>query len=175
MAKEEPVRQVIESPKLGILNLKGDSSAGVMAEDKEALIPVFDSVLESQREVPHCDVLLIYCDLQANGRIHNSSEGLREIIRDSGASVVVVASENEGEGYIAAAQHKDYGLANLVMTVERNGKCFPRFFHDLFAQMKRGVTMPVAWVTLAPQIPGRVQEDCPVTIFACELGQVAFN
>ncbi len=105
----------------------------------------------------------------------NSQAGLREIIRDSGASVVVVASENQVDAYSAASGNKNIGRANLVMTIDRNGRIFPNFFVRLFADMKKGVSMPVAWVKLAPQGPGIDHADCPDTIFACEAGQIAFK
>jgi len=41
--------------------------------------------------------------------------------------------------------------------------------------MKRGVSMPVAWINLAPQGPVKEQENLPSTIFACEAGQIAFG
>lgn len=38
-----------------------------------------------------------------------------------------------------------------------------------------GNSMPVAWVQLAPQVPGHPHADLPETIFACELGQLAIK
>ena len=114
-------------------------------------------------------------ELERDGRIRNWRDGLREVIRNSGATVVVVASENESDAYIAAGKDKGYGRANLVMTLQRSGTVFPSFFAQLFADMKRGVSMPVAWVKLAPQVPGHEHPDCPGTIFSCEAGQVAFK
>jgi len=105
----------------------------------------------------------------------NHPLGLREIIRDSGAAVVVVASPNSGESYNAAAKEKPYGSANLVMTLDRKGDAFGRFFQKLFGEMKRGKSMPIAWVKLAPQGPHSVHTDVPDTIFLCELGQLAFR
>ena len=40
--------------------------------------------------------------------------------------------------------------------------------------MNSGKSMPVAWVTLAPQIP-RIQHDAPETIFMAGRGQVRFS
>lgn len=101
--------------------------------------------------------------------------GLREIIRDSGAAVVVVASPNSGESYNAAAKEKPYGRANLVMTLDRKGDAFGRFFQKLVGEMKRGKSMPVVWVKLASQGSRLTHIDVPDTVFLCELRQLAFR
>jgi hypothetical protein len=43
----------------------------------------------------------------------------------------------------------------LVITTNRIGEAFGCFFWSLFQQMFAGVSMPMAWVTLAPQVPAR--------------------
>jgi hypothetical protein len=166
---------IISSPRFGILNLKGDAAASIIAEDTGALLPVLGQPQQSGSTAPVCDVLFLYCDMERDGRIRNWRGGLREIIRDTGATVVVVASENESDAYIAAGKDRGYGRANLVMTLQRRGNVFPSFIARLFADMKRGVSMPVAWVKLAPQVPGHEHPNCPGTIFSCEAGQVAFR
>jgi hypothetical protein len=88
--------------------------------------------------------------------------------------VVVVASENRGDAYIASTKAKTHGRANLVMTIARRDHAFPIFFLHLFEDMKKGVSMPLAWVKLAPQGSGKEHESLPETIFACEVGQLAF-
>ncbi|HEU0076233.1 MAG TPA: hypothetical protein VFQ76_01215 [Longimicrobiaceae bacterium] len=164
---------VIRAPSLGILNLLGETARPLVAEDREALGSSFRPAGESEGEVPRCDVLLLYCAIADDGRIAGSERGLRELIRDSGAQVVVVGSPNEPEAYFAAAGQKGYGQANLVMTLDRKGGAFPGFFGRLFASMFEGVSMPVAWARLAPQ-HADAHADAPETIFACERGQVAF-
>ena len=165
----------IQSPTLGIFDLSADSAAAELDADRTALGPLFSSVVESTSEPPTCNVLFLYCRLEANGSIRGYRRGLREIIRDSGAAVVVVATANASDNYIAASQDKGYGHANIVMTLDRNGDAFTTFFQKLFADMKRGVAMPMAWVKLAPQIPGVEQADVPDTIFVREAGQSAFG
>jgi hypothetical protein len=165
----------IKSPTIAFLNLKGTAGEQILAEDKSALASMFTAVQESSTTPPPpCDVLFIYCDIAADGRIAGATAGLREIIRDSGARVVVVASENEGDNYIASAAKTGYGHANLVLTLDRRGPVFPAFFSRLFADMMKGTSMPMAWVKLAPQIPGHDHADCPGTIFSAEAGQIAF-
>ena len=166
---------VIDSPKFGIINLKGDAADSIIFQDTCSLSPVLGQPITSVGNVPQCNVLFLYCDVGLDGNILGSKVGLREVIRDSGASVVVVASENEGNAYIAAGKNTGYGKANLVMTLQRKGDAFPKFFAHLFADMKKGIPMPSAWVKLAPQIPGHDHPTCPGTIFACEAGQIAFG
>jgi len=168
-------RVVVRSPRLGVLNLVGDEAASLVAADLKALTPLFGKAVQSTKETPACDVLFLYARVFDSGVVDGSDGGIREIIRDSGATVVVVATENSGDAYIAGAPNRPYGKANLVMTLQRNGKSFQTFFCRLFKMMFSGETMPVAWVKLAPQIPGHERTDTPGTIFAAEAGQVSFK
>ena len=87
----------------------------------------------------------------------------------------MVASENRGEAYISSTKGRTHGRADLVMTIARNGSAFPQFCSDLFEEMKRGVSMPVAWVKLAPQGLVKEHTSLPEMIFACEAGQLVFR
>jgi hypothetical protein len=174
-ARAAPPRVVISEPKLGIMNVMGSKALALIGEDQKAFPPLFGKPLESTKGPPKCDVLLLYAHLDESGKVSRSALGLREIIRDSGAIVVIVASENTGDSYIAGAPRKGYGRANLVMTMSRRGKAFPLFFGRLFKAMFEGETMPIAWVHLAPQVPDAEHPDAPDTIFAAEAGQVTFR
>ena len=167
-------KKVIKQPKLGILDLSNGEYSSFIGADKTVLQQVFHTLSESFDAPPACDVLMIYGHVELGGGIRNSNIGLREIIRDSKASVVVFATDNPGNNYLQAGKRKPYGRANLVLTLDRKGDVFAQFFQRLFTTMKQGTPMPVAWGKLAPQIPNRVHKDCPDTIFACELGQIAF-
>jgi hypothetical protein len=172
--RRKPKKREIRSPKLGFLNLKGQTAGKLVAEDRAAIEHLFSSVQESASVTPKCDVLFAYCDLAAEGLVSGSSKSLREIIRESGALVVVVASENAQQGILAATKEVGYGHANLAVTLERKGRVFSSFYARLFGAMAEGVSMPVAWVQLAPQIPGSEHPDCPAAYFVCEAGQIAF-
>ena len=165
----------IESPVLGFLNLKGSDCVEVMAEDRAQLRGTFSSVVEGSSAPPRCSVLLIYADIGSDGRMQGTTSTLREIIHQSGAVVVLVASENAGDACIAASRLPGPGKANLVMTLERNGSSFGRFFDHLFSEMKKGTPMPLAWHKYAPQIPGLEHANTPGTIFACEVGGISFK
>jgi hypothetical protein len=161
---------------LGILDLSGGTVAGLMTADRAALAPLFRRVSESNDAPPRSTLLLVYCTIAADGAILNSRRGLREIIRDAGAPVVIVATPNPGRSYtVAANRNKQVARANLVMTLDRNGEAFTRFFQRLVGDMKQGTSMPRAWVKLAPQVPRGTHPDCPEAIFTCELGQLAFS
>ena len=168
---------VIDSPKIGFLNLLGPAGRALIVEDKAALIPFFASSSESDSEVPACHVLMLYARILSDGSIDGSNDGLRTIIRKSGAPIVVVASENEGNCYVAAGKRRAPSdvTANLVMTMRRKGSVFPQFLKNLFEKMFRGKTMPMAWVELAPQIPNAKQENVPATIFAAEISHIVFR
>lgn len=166
--------KVIHSPRLGILNLIGNDAEILIAEDRAVFECFFVSVEVSERNTPVCDVLLVYAQIEQNGKIRGSLNGFREIIRQSMASIVIFSSENEGKNYTEAAKRTGYGQANFVMTLKRNGKSFPCFFSQIFRQMHEGVSMSAAWVKLAPQ-GGRVTYgNCPDAMLTYEIGQVIF-
>jgi hypothetical protein len=161
----------VRSPRFGILNLKGEAANSLVAEDAKILAPVLGSPRYGSTAPPACDVLFLYCDINGDGRVVNFAGNLRDLIQASGARVVVVASDNSGDAYIASTKGRTHGRANLVMTIARRDPAFPTFFLRLFEDMKRGTSMPMAWVKLAPQGPGKAHDNLPETIFACELGQ----
>ena len=165
----------IENPILGLLDLSNGLSASDVDSDREILSELFSNVVQGSAQTPKCDVLLIYCQIEPDGRIRGSQRGLRDLIRESGAPVVVVASANTHEGYIAAAKKIGYGYANLVMTHDRKGDGFGPYFYQLFSTMKQGISMPVAWGRRAAPIPGKEQPAVPAVIFVCEAGQIAFR
>src|SRR5215210_5298865 len=88
---------------LGILDLSGGAASEVAAVDRGALAAVFDQVSTSTHQPPSCGVPFIYCTVETDGRMRGSKLGLREIIRDSGATVVVVATPNPAGHYVAAS------------------------------------------------------------------------
>lgn len=166
--------RIIHRPVLGILDLLETGRNSDAEYDRQKLESFFASIRESRNIPPRCDVLFVYADLEADGRVRNIELSLREIVRDSGATIVVFASANTPESYLGASGQARFGKANLVMTLDRRGQVFSSFLRRLFEKMAQGVSMPVAWNELAPQVPGQNQADCPATIFACERGQVAF-
>jgi hypothetical protein len=165
----------IENPVLGFLDLSGGQATAELNSDREILSGLFPRILEGTSSPPKCHVLFIYCQIETDGSIRGSSLGLRELIRESGAPIVVVASESTPEQCIAASKRKGYGAANLVLTVHRKGDVFGRFFQKLFRAMKDGTSMPIAWVNLAPTIPGKDDPERPGTLFCIEAGQIAFR
>jgi hypothetical protein len=170
-----PASTIIKSPSLGVLNLAGSHGEALLAQDLPIIRPHFSQTRTAQEGPLPCDVLLLYCEINQDGTVNHLASGLRELIRDSGASIVVVATEHPIEAYIAAAPRRPFGHANLVMTLERKGDSLATFLAQLFQKMNAGIAMPVAWNQLAPQIPGSDHPDAPGTVFACERGQIAFG
>lgn len=164
----------ISAPKVGILDLGGQESKPLVASDSAFLAAIFGQVRTADFARLECDVLFLYAKLEADGAVVGSSLGLREIVRDSGAKVVVFGSANPRKPYVLAGKLKPYGRANLIMTLDRRGEAFERFFTALFSKMKAGTSMPIAWVQLSPQAPGSEQPDRPEAIFACEIGALVF-
>jgi hypothetical protein len=164
----------IHAPRLGILNLKGQTAEQEVAADIEALGPVLGKPVPGSTWQPFCDVLFIYCDVAPDGQLNGFPGTLRDLIQKLQAPVVIVATENSADAYIASTKDPGHGRANLVMTLARRGDAFATLFVRLFSDMKQGVSMPVAWAKIAPQGPAKEHEALPSMIFACELGQMTF-
>ena len=166
---------LVKSPRIGFLNLLGLPAQSIIEEDKKAFRTLFSSSEENSATPPVCDVLMIYARVGSEGRIDGTADGLRDIIRKSGAVIAVVASENQGKDYLAASKPTGYGKANLVMTINRKGAAFANFFTQLFESMSNGTTMPLAWVRLAPQAPNAARQNCPESIFVAEISHILFK
>jgi hypothetical protein len=165
----------IASPELGLLNLMGPEAEEILRADRDAIRWAFYSVKESTLETPRCDVLLIYAAVSMDGSLEGTDSTLRQIIFDSGAKIVVVANENHPAHYTLSLKQAGNGHANIVLTIDRRGWIFASFLNRLFEIMAKGISMPVAWVRLAPQRPGKDHRDCPSTVFLCEAGSVVFK
>ncbi len=166
---------LIQNPRYGILNLKGDEAASFVSEDSDALVSVLGQPRLSTNSVPKCDVLFLYCDIGSDGRVSKSKRSLAEIVRESEALIVVVATGNTSAAYTAAGKHLARSGANVVLTLNRKGSNFSTFYTRLFAEMQSGESMPLAWVKLAPQIPGFEHPDCPGGFVIIGAGQVNFG
>ena len=159
---------VIQAPRIGFLNLLGSNGETLLRQDREILEATFDSVQVSAVAVPPCDVLVVYCKIQPSGDIGGRMGGLGGLVREAGAPIVIVASENDADSYIAALAPvmapSGQVQANFILTVNRRGPLFAQFLLRLFQKMFEGKTMPEAWVELLPQVPGARHEDTPETI-----------
>ena len=117
---------------LGIHDLSGGAADALMAADRAALAPLFRRVSESSDAPPRSTLLLVYCTIGADGGIVNSPRTLREIIRDAGAPVVIVASPNPRRSYgLAVKRQPRLARANLVLTLDRRGTAFDVFPNPL--------------------------------------------
>ena len=165
----------ISNPVLGTLNLIGISAEEDLKNDLQQLTQYFGEVRQADDVAPMCDVLLLYCHISDSGAVIGSVKTLGEIIRDAGALVAVVASNNDVESYKACAPTVPIAHANLVMTLERDGSLLASFLAKMFAQMKQGISMPIAWNSLAPQYPTAKHKDVPATLCFLDAGQVVFD
>ena len=139
----------------------------------------FRAISRSARDIPKCDVLFLYATLEPSTRVGGRELSLRDVIKAAGARIAVVASELPA----AVLSNREFGQAltagtdwpaNIVITLNRNGDTFGKFFRELFSKMRSGVTMPMAWVALAPQGPQQ-RSDIPGTICLMEAGHIALG
>jgi len=165
----------IPNPVLGTLNLIGPSANALLEEDLQQIREYFSEIRQTEDVAPLCDVLLLYCEIDSSGAIKGSPVRLREIIRNASAVIVVVATDNPLENSMAAYEEAPYGDANLMMTTDRKGPLLGAFLARLFEQMQRGVSMPIAWHNISPQIPGLKRDDLPESLCVLDFGQVTFE
>jgi len=167
----------IANPSIGFHNLGGPAFAQQLEEDQAALGQLFRETVPARGDsAPRCDVLFLYASVGEDGSIHGTATStLRQLAADAGASILVLASNNTGEHVTAAAKRDGPKQASLVLTLNRGGENFAKFFHELFAQMISGKAMPVAWVAIAPQHESVMPANVPSTIFIPEGGAVSFK
>jgi hypothetical protein len=169
---------IIAEPSLGMLNLLGDRAAALVAQDQAELRPIFHDRIEAATSgAPRCDVLFLYCDLDGQVRVLPELIPLRDLVRQAGARVVVLASELP-KSILNPQFSKVIGPAsdwpaNVAFTLDRKGDAFSRFFRELFSLMLAGTNMLNAWVELVPQVPNQ-PNDGPVMIMVPEIGHLAF-
>src|SRR5215469_15255657 len=89
----------IAAPTAGILNLAGEKSRDFVDGDAAFLKSLFGDVRDLKSPATQSDILFIYAEVTSEGRLLGSSQSLREIIRDSGAKIVVVAYPNPSAHY----------------------------------------------------------------------------
>jgi len=165
----------IDNPVIGFLNLRGSVGEETMMMDRQILEPLFGEVRESCSKVPQCAVLFLYADFDSTGMVLGRHDGLREIIKIAQAYVAVVASENPPDNYMNCLGSCNDWPANIALTIDRKGDKLSTFFAQLFRQMLAGKSMLIAWVELAPQVPGQDHPDAPETIMAAEAGHLVFG
>jgi hypothetical protein len=167
----------IRHPKLGLLNLGGEEFAALLNEDRAAFGSLFDDVVISAAgSVPRCDVLFVYAQLQPDGSLSGGAQPtIRHAAADAHCAVVVSASNNPSDRVVAGSKLPGPKQASLVLTLDRNRDGFARFFKELFTLMKSGKTMPMAWVTIAPQSKSVMPQYIPETIFLPEGKFVVFK
>jgi hypothetical protein len=165
----------IHNPVIGFLNLLGPAGSQLSEADQRVLGPLFTHTQVSDGLPPRCNVLFIYCTLNARADAPAPTAAPRDLIKAAGAHVAVFASENDSNAYIKClGRRTDWG-ANIVMVLDRNGEKFALFFSRLFAEMFRGRSMLLAWGNLAPQGPGAAHSELPSAILAAEAGHITFR
>jgi hypothetical protein len=171
---------VIPHPSLGLLNLLGEPAAALVEQDRRDLTPIFKERIEmATQPAPRCDVLFLYCNLDAQARVVAPFLTLRELIRRAGARIAVVASDIPKQDianphFAATLGANNTWPANIAITLDRGGAYFGRFFVRLFSMMQDGTDMLTAWVEIAPQGPDQ-PSDPPVMFMVPEAGAIAFG
>ena len=78
---------VIASPSIGFLDLSGGAFSTLLNEDKFLLSSHFEKASQLGIASPQCSVLFLYSRIGVAGQLDGSTQGLRELIRDSGVGI----------------------------------------------------------------------------------------
>jgi hypothetical protein len=172
--------RAIADPTIGFANLAGPHCETIVAQDHASIGGLFPGRCQvTAASIPECNILFLYCTLLPSGKVSGYETSLRDLIGTSRATAAVIASEVpadllKNEEFVKSLARGANAAVDLVITLDRNGETFGRFFKSLFELMLTGVSMPMAWVTLAPQGPD-ASNDNPSMIFHAEAGGVMFT
>jgi hypothetical protein len=123
------------------------------------------------------DIVHLHGQIDAQGLVTGlqlDGTHLIEMCSRGGVKLLWIASDNDPAGYVNGFKAQREPI-NLVMTIERNGAAFNSFLRKLLSKMSVGQPMPVAWNSLAPQIPGAAHENAPGTIYLAGSGSARFR
>lgn len=176
----------VPNPRTLVCSLDPRFTEAVIADHKiyrrffpDSTAAVLDNIAELREFVKGgYDILHLLCDVSAAGFIRDLSDHtisgtqLIDLCLVANVKLLWIASDNPADGYIYGFNAK-YARLSLIMTLARNGERFPHYLNALLDEMNSGKSMPVAWNTLSPQIPG-IQHDSPDAIFFAGRGQVRF-
>lgn len=162
---------------VGFANLSGDDLVPLLTEDAAAISPMFKNTnIAPVTRFPSCEILFLYAHLRQDGTLAGIDvpAGLRQVAQLTSATLVVLASPNPSDAAQKSAALPGQKSANLVLTLNRNGDGFSRFFRTLFERMEVGTSLLHAWVELAPQHPSAMPNFAPATLLLAEAGDIRF-
>jgi hypothetical protein len=162
---------------IGFANLSGDDLVPLLTEDAAVLSGIFERTnIAPVTRFPSCEILFLYAHLREDGTLAGVDvpAGLRQVSQLTGAKIVVLASPNHSENAQKSAALPGQKSANLIVTLNRNGDGFGRFFGELFERMESGSSLMQSWVELAPQHSSAMPSYAPSTFLIAEAGDMRF-
>jgi hypothetical protein len=116
------------------------------------------------------DIVHLFVNIEADGTIEGvSGIEVLEYLLKADAKLIISASSNS---HVFNADQLP--KVNLVMTLDRGGDKFGKFFKELFELVAKGESLMTAWVKLVPQASGPWMEKVPSTVFIPGWGDVRF-
>jgi hypothetical protein len=180
-------KNTVKNPKILLASI-GASDETFFAADREIYKSYFSDITEHKAATVSdffdfiggktFDIVHLFAEIKTNGTIEDvSGQEILENLSQAQTKVVLFASGNSGDSYIAFYPKRgaeNINPMNAVMTLDRKGDLFPKFFKSIFGFMVSGDTMPQAWVKLAPQ-NSNIEHDAPETIFSAGFGAIKFS
>jgi hypothetical protein len=127
------------------------------------------------------DVVHLFCEISGDGHLVAESGlelkggDLLKACREGDVKLLFIAEGNPADNYLKAftGDGSARGIKlNFVRTLDRKGEAFTQFLEALLQRMSAGEGMPVAWVNVAPQIPGKSQDNQPDLYFSAGRGGI---
>ena len=180
-------KKTIRSPKIIIASI-GPDDAALVEGDREIYNGFFsdldtisvNTIEEFYDAISNraCDIFHLLARVSPDHTIQ-SENGASFFRRLSSLDlkILILASENDADSLIpfcTEAPNAGVERVNMVMTLDRKGEVFVRFFKSLFGSMIGGMTMPEAWVQLVPQNPNMTHE-APDTVFSAGNGSLKLS
>ena len=160
---------------IGFANFMGVEAQAMMREDVEVLSVLFqDAIVAPDGKLPATPILFFYARLSEDGTIQGVDHmGVRQIVRQSGAQTLILASQNTDSSILKTASLPGPKTANLIFTNNRNGEAFADFFYRLFEYMRDGCNMLDVWAVMASQAAKGIDDE-PGMILLAEAGKLVF-
>lgn len=169
---------VIEAPKIVLLQV-GTNAQQLLESDlniyNEYYRTVSSTALKDVNELfqfvetASFDLFHVFVEISKDGYILDSFENkttvatIANLMQSNGAKYIVFASNSPAQAYMNAGEYLTHN-ANIVMTIDRRGDNFTKFFKKIFEKVSKGVPFPEAWHEIQPQGRTTVNECLPETI-----------
>jgi hypothetical protein len=183
-----PNIETIKDPRILLCSIGRDNQdAELLMEDRSIYQDCYKNLVEYRAkdisdflafiQDKSFDIAHLFIDIDADGTLEGQPiPQVMKQLEQRGAKLVLFAdngpAKNPTKGFHA---DNTRGIrVNFVVTIDRRGERFRKFFKDLFTLMANGESLFMAWVKIAPQAEGPWMDDLPSTYVSVGRGELKF-